>query len=79
MKVEVRLFATLARYLPRSATGDSATFDLPDGASVADIVSSLAVPPDLECLTVVNGRDAARDHRLADGDVLSIFPPLAGG
>jgi molybdopterin converting factor small subunit len=79
VKVEVRLFATLALYLPSGAIGDSVTFDLPDGASVADVVRSLAIPPDLECLTVVNGLDAALDHRLAEGDVLSMFPPLAGG
>jgi len=79
VRVEVRLFATLARYLPSGAIGDSATFDLPEGATVADVVRSLAIPPDLECLKVVNGLDAVPDHRLAEGDVLSLFPPLAGG
>ena len=79
MKVEVGLFATLAGYLPPSASGDSVILDLPEGSTLGDLVRVLAIPADLECLQVVNGRDAPPDQPLADGDVVSIFPPLAGG
>ena len=79
MKVEVELFATLVAYLPPGATGDSVTRDIPDGITIAEVIRSLQIPIRLECLTVVNGRDAPFEHRLADGDVLSLFPPLAGG
>lgn len=79
MKVAVRLFATLQAYLPGEAGGDSATLDLPEGSTVADAMRSLGIPADLEGLTVVNGRDAPPDQVLTDGDVLSVFPPLAGG
>ena len=79
MKVEVELFATLAAYLPAGATGDSVTLEIPDGTTVAEVIRSLQIPIRLECLTVVNGRDAPSEHQLADGDVLSLFPPLAGG
>ena len=79
MKVEVQLFATLAAYLPAGATGDSVTVGMPDGTTVAEVIRSLQIPIHLECLTVVNGRDIPSEHRLADGDVLSLFPPLAGG
>jgi molybdopterin converting factor small subunit len=40
---------------------------------------SLRIPDDLDRLQVVNGRDAVPEHILKDGDVLSAFPPLAGG
>ena len=79
MKVEVELFATLAAYLPAGATGDSVTLDIRDGTTVAEVIRSLQIPIRLECVTVVNGRDAPSEHRLAHGDVLSLFPPLAGG
>ena len=79
MKVEVHLFATLARYLPAGATGDGVTFDVPAETSVAEILRSFDLPPDLDCVMVVNGLDACPEHRLAEGDVLSLFPPLAGG
>ena len=78
MKVEVQLFATLARYLPAGAIGDSVTLDVPEGSRVSDIVASLHLPRDLDYLRVVNGRDALLEHPLAEGDVVSLFPPLAG-
>jgi molybdopterin converting factor small subunit len=79
VKVEVELFATLAAYLPVGASGDRVTLEVPGATSVADVIGLLGIPTDLECLTVVNGHDASSAHRLADGDVLSLFPPLAGG
>ena len=79
MKVEVALFATLAAYLPAAGGGDSVTLDLPDGTTVGQVIESLEIPADLDCLRVVNGRDAPPEQVLSDGDVLSVFPPLAGG
>ena len=78
MRVEVRLFAILARYLPNDHAG--ATFlDVADGNTVADVARSLGIPDDLSRIVLVNGRDAGEDWRLADGDVITLFPPLAGG
>jgi molybdopterin converting factor small subunit len=79
MKVEVRLFALLERYLPPHASGDAASLDVPPGTTVRDVIELLEIPNDLSCLTVINGRDAPPEQRLAPGDVLSMFPPLAGG
>jgi molybdopterin synthase sulfur carrier subunit len=79
MKVEVRLFALLERYLPAHANGDAASLDVPLGTTVRDVVELLEIPSDLSCLTVINGRDAPPEQLLAPGDVLSMFPPLAGG
>lgn len=79
MKVEVQLFATLGAYLPEGTPGDGVTLTMPDGTTVAGVMGSLGIPPDLPCLIVVNGRDAAPEQVLADGDCLVMFPPLAGG
>ena len=79
MRVEVHLTATLRRYLPPGAVSDHVLLDLPPGTTVGQVVHSLRIPADLERLTVVNGRDAAPDQPLVEGDVLSLFPPLAGG
>lgn len=79
MKIEVRLFATLATYLPDESDGRSATLEIPDGGMVGDVVRSLGIPGDTPFITMINGRDAALDQPLADGNVLSLFPPLAGG
>jgi sulfur-carrier protein len=79
VRVEVQLFATLGTYLPSDAGGDSVALDVPDGTTVGDLIRMLRIPADLECLCVVNGIDAGPRHRLVDGDVVSLFPPLAGG
>jgi len=79
VKVAVHLTATLRAYLPPGTRGDSVVLDVPPGTTVDQVVHSLRIPPDLERLTVVNGRDVTPDQALAEGDVLSVFPPLAGG
>ena len=79
MKVAVQCFATLEVYLPAGVTGDSVILELPAGATVDDVVHALGIPAELEYLRVVNGHERPPNHHLVDGDVLSLFPPLAGG
>jgi molybdopterin converting factor small subunit len=79
VKVEVHLTATLRAYLPPGTSGDHVLLDLPPGTTVGEVVHSRRSPADLERRTVVNGLDAAPDQVLSEGDVLSLFPPLAGG
>ena len=79
MRVEVRLFAHLAKYLPPDADGDGAILDVPAGTTVGDVAARLGIPDDLSALAVINGLDAEPERVLADGDVLTMFPPLAGG
>ena len=79
MKVEVQLFATLAAYLPPDGREGAATLDVPDRSTVHDVIQRLGLPTDLERVTLVNGGDAPPDRSLSSGDVLALFPPLAGG
>ena len=79
MKIEVRLFATLAAHLPDESDGRSGALEVADGSTVADAVRLLGIPDDMPFIAMIDGRDAALDRPLGDGDVLSLFPPLAGG
>ena len=79
MTVEVRLFATLAQFLPPGSKSGTAVLQLPDGATIADVARSLGIPSTLECVLLVNGANVDADARLHDGAVVDIFPPLAGG
>ena len=79
MKIEVRLFATLAAYLPDESDGRSAALEVADGSTVADAVRLLGIPDDMPFIAMIDGRDSALDRPLGDGDVLSLFAPLAGG
>ena len=79
MKVEVRLFATLASFLPAHGRAGAAELELPEGSTVTEVTRCLGIPPDLARVVLVNGRDMGPEARLAARDVVTIFPPLAGG
>lgn len=74
MKIEARLFATL-----REDRGKKVDLDLPAGSSPRDVLRALAIAEPDVAILLVNGRDADPLHALADGDVVSLFPPVGGG
>ena len=79
MRVEVRLFATLAAFLPSDGRDGTAELEIPEGSTVVDVTRRLGIPLDLARVVLVNGRDIGSEARLTSRDVVTIFPPLAGG
>jgi len=79
VRVEVRLFATLAPYLPKDSEAGSSFLDLADDSTVGDVAGALGIPQDFPYIVLVNGADADEAGRLRTGDVVTLFPPLAGG
>ena len=79
MRIAVQLHATLTTFLPSTGRDGSATLDLDEGTAVADLVRRLGIPPELSRIVLVNGHDVEDGAALRDGDVVDIFPPLAGG
>ncbi|HIE52469.1 MAG TPA: GTP 3',8-cyclase MoaA [Armatimonadetes bacterium] len=79
MQIEVRLFASLRKYLPEDSDGRSLRLTLPEGATVADALEHLGISPQVASARLINGRPAALEVVLHEGDVLSLIPPLAGG
>ena len=84
MQIEVRLFASLRDRLPREARGRGEV-EVQAGASLADLLDLLAIPPKQAQMVLVNGDPVPRTPglreatRLEKGDTVSIFPPVAGG
>ena len=64
MQVEVRLFARF-----REGRFKDRLMDLPDGTTVADLLSQLDIPAEKTNLRLINGKQSALDRALADGDV----------
>jgi len=79
VRVEVRLFATLVPYLPKDSEAGSAFLDLAEGSTVGDVAAALGIPQNCPRIVLVNGEDADEARRLRAGDVVTHFPPLAGG
>lgn len=84
MKITLKLFAALTDYLPERARGDNQmACDVAQNASVAQVLDSCNLPEKLVHLVLVNGHYIAPQqratHALQEGDVLAIWPPIAGG
>jgi molybdopterin synthase sulfur carrier subunit len=79
VEVEVHLFANLADYGPPGAHRGTACVELPEGASLQDLLERLRIPNDLPRLLLVNGREVEPTARLRPGDVVDVLPPLVGG
>ena len=79
MEIEVKLFATLRDYLPKGSDRFSCKMEIDGMTRIRDIVSRLKVPDDIPKIILLNGVHGKEDQVLKEGDVLSIFPPVAGG
>lgn len=77
--VHVQLYATLRRYRPDLKVGEPLPVQMPDGATVEQLLQQLDVPQDEVKVIFVNGIVRGKDHPLADGDELGVFPPIGGG
>ncbi len=80
MRIELRLFANLRRKLPPGSPRGKCDLELPENTTIAAVLTRMDIPPDSAQMVLVNGEhDRDLGRTLRDGDVLSIFPPVAGG
>ena len=79
MEIEVKLFATLRDYLPKGSDRFSCKLEIDGTTRIRDIVARLKIPEDIPKIILLNGIHGKEDQVLKEGDVLSIFPPVAGG
>jgi molybdopterin converting factor subunit 1 len=80
MTVTVRLFASYAESLGRSHM----EMEFPEGATVGDVIRSLATLPGASKLppaplVAVNCEYANQRTIVSDGDEVAVIPPVAGG
>jgi len=80
LRIEVRLFASLERFVPGSRAGEPFVVELDDGASWASLLDAIGVDGNRIHLAYVNGRAVSdRSRGLSDGDRVGLFPPVGGG
>lgn len=83
MKVELKLYATLSRYLPAEAVNHAVKLEVPEGTTPDQVMERQALPKESCFLVVVNGLFVPPEERttrqLKDGDTMAIWPPVAGG
>ena len=83
LNVDVVASGALAARLPSGERPGRARMELPDGSSVADLLAALDVEAGRPLLAILNGAVVAPGERatarLADGDTLSLAPPIRAG
>jgi molybdopterin converting factor small subunit len=76
----VRLLASFRRCLPEDHTAQAGyQHQVPVGVRVGDVLSDLPIPKNEAYTFFVNGRHAAREQVLQEGDTLAVFPAVGGG
>ena len=83
MKITLKLFASLGDLLPSEAKSNAIEIDIDETATLNEIIQRFRIPPKMAHLVLINGvysYPAERDTAtLKPGDVLAIWPPVAGG
>lgn len=84
MNITLKLYANLSDLLPANAQRNAVQVDVAERTTVNAIIDQFRVPRELAHLVLLNGVfvcHADRDElgRLKMGDVLAIWPPVAGG
>lgn len=78
MFVHVKLFSRLREHLPSAKRG-AGCIELPDGATVADLLAQLGIEARVKLITVNGARVDDRQQALDDGDTVRVFPFAVGG
>ncbi len=72
--IEVKLFAFF-----RDGRGKSVTLESEKHKTVLDIINTLKIDVNEVQIMLVNGMHKKPDDVVKDGDLVSLFPPVAGG
>jgi sulfur carrier protein ThiS len=83
VNITLKMYASLAKYLPPDAERNVVAIEIADGASVHEVIDRFHVPREAAHLVLVNGVYVPPEDRdgpaFTEGDVLAVWPPVAGG
>ncbi len=82
-KATIKLFASLSEHLPPGAKKNAIEVRLANGTTIGSALADMQVPEELCHLVLLNGifvpPGRRRSTAIAEGDVVSVWPPVAGG
>ena len=83
MNISIELYASLMKYLPPGKSRFRREIEVDDGLILNRLIEQYHIKPEEAHLVLINGHFVNADDRdgrkLEEGDVVSIWPPVAGG
>ena len=79
MMIRVKMIANYRDALPPGHKHGVVELDIPDGATVYDIISRFDIPLNDESVIVLNGLTVDMSTPLKEGDMVTAFSAIAGG
>jgi sulfur carrier protein ThiS len=79
MKVSVMLYGTLSRLFEGYYHTHGLMIEIPDRATVADLLTCLKISNQRGAMAIMEGRVLAEDEKLHEGNVVKVFQKIAGG
>lgn len=83
MKIVIEFYASLMKYLPPGGKRFRRDIKVDEGLKLQALVEQFHISNEEAHIVLVNGHFVAvenrEDHSLLENDVISIWPPVAGG
>jgi len=79
MNVRVKLYGTLNRLIEDYEHTHGLLVEIPESATVADLLNSLEISDNRGAVAIMEGRVLDAKEPLGDGNVINVFQRIAGG
>ena len=83
MQIYIEFYASLMPYLPPGKSRFRREVRVDEALPVSKVIEQFHIPAKMAHIVLVNGHFVDADNRddraLVEGDVVSIWPPVAGG
>ncbi|MEW6723583.1 MAG: MoaD/ThiS family protein [Bacillota bacterium] len=77
MRIVVVLAGALRDYVSNGV--DRMEVELPEGATVRELIGALGLQLELVMAVVAGGEKRGKDYRLTAGEEITLIPPVSGG
>ena len=82
MKIILKLYSKLVKYLPGNALKNQAIIEIEENCDVERVLDKYGIPSDQRHLVMVNGIHIMPEERatraLSESDSLAVWPPTTG-
>jgi sulfur carrier protein ThiS len=79
MIVKVKLYGTLSLHVPEYKPSQGIEVEIPDGATVKDLLAHLEISETRGATVIANGRVLKVENEIQNGSSLDVFQSIHGG